>query len=298
MIAKKNPRSIGTHDGTFHADEVTACALLLLFNLIDRDKIIRTRNPDVLATCEYVCDVGGLYDPSQKIFDHHQTDYDGKMSSAGMILLYLRDIEIISPGEYEFLHKNLILGVDDHDNGRDPQIPGVCTYSHVIANYPPYDDTSTDETQNAAFQEALDFALGLLGRFHKRYHYMQASRKTVEQAMEEGNECLYFDRYLPWLDVFFELGGVDHPALFVIMPSGDHWKLRGIPPDTKDKMKVRLALPQEWAGLMDDELKKVSGIPGAVFCHKGRFISVWETKEDAIQALEQVLSKEKHGHNL
>ena len=30
------PRSFGTHDGSFHADEVTACALLLLFDLIDR----------------------------------------------------------------------------------------------------------------------------------------------------------------------------------------------------------------------------------------------------------------------
>ena len=26
-------RSFGTHDGSFHADEVTACALLLFFNL-------------------------------------------------------------------------------------------------------------------------------------------------------------------------------------------------------------------------------------------------------------------------
>ena len=39
----KIPRSVGTHDGTFHADEVTACALLLLFDLVDGNKIIRTR---------------------------------------------------------------------------------------------------------------------------------------------------------------------------------------------------------------------------------------------------------------
>ncbi|MDF2550599.1 MAG: hypothetical protein K0S07_1666, partial [Chlamydiales bacterium] len=31
----KQPRSFGTHDGSFHADEVTACALLLLVDLID-----------------------------------------------------------------------------------------------------------------------------------------------------------------------------------------------------------------------------------------------------------------------
>nr|NGX27459.1 hypothetical protein [Chlamydiota bacterium] len=37
-------RSLGTHDGSFHADEVSACALLLVFDLIDRDKIFRTRD--------------------------------------------------------------------------------------------------------------------------------------------------------------------------------------------------------------------------------------------------------------
>lgn len=58
------PRSFGTHDGSFHADEVTACSLLLLFDLIDREKIKRTRDPEELARCDYVCDVGGIYDPN------------------------------------------------------------------------------------------------------------------------------------------------------------------------------------------------------------------------------------------
>ena len=46
-------RSLGIHDGTFHADEVTACALLILFDLIDEEKIIRTRDTARLAKCEY-----------------------------------------------------------------------------------------------------------------------------------------------------------------------------------------------------------------------------------------------------
>ncbi|MBS0649692.1 MAG: MYG1 family protein, partial [Verrucomicrobia bacterium] len=46
------PRSCGTHDGSFHADEVTACALLLLFDQIDRDKIIRTRDSSKLSKCD------------------------------------------------------------------------------------------------------------------------------------------------------------------------------------------------------------------------------------------------------
>ena len=78
--------SLATHDGTFHADEVSACALLLLFGLIDREKIYRTRDPKVIEQCEYVCDVGKIYDPEKKRFDHHQLSYHGTLSSAGMVL--------------------------------------------------------------------------------------------------------------------------------------------------------------------------------------------------------------------
>ncbi len=71
------------------------------------------------------------------------------------------------------------------------------------------------------------------------------------------------------------------------MPSGKYWKLRGIPPNAEDKMKVRQPLPEEWAGLLEEDLKKITGIPGALFCHKGRFISVWKTKSDALNAFEK-----------
>jgi uncharacterized UPF0160 family protein len=41
---------------------------------------------------------------------------------------------------------------------------------------------------------------------------------------------------------------------------------------------------------MDEALFRVCGIEGAIFCHKGRFISVWKTKEDALKAAEKALS--------
>lgn len=285
----KIPRSFGTHDGTFHADEVTACALLLLFNIIDEDKIIRTRNLEELSRCEYVCDVGGIYDPARKLFDHHQMDYQGPMSSAGMILLYLQQIGMLTPKEHDFFYQVIIMGVDAHDNGRELHSKGVTTYSHIISNFTPilYDVDST--VQNAAFFEALAFARGHFERMWKRYQYMHSCRQQVADAMAQGKDCLIFDKSIPWLEIFFELEGAKHPAKFVIMPADQHWKLRGIPPTLEEKMKVRHPLPKEWAGLLENELCKVSGIKGAIFCHKGRFISVWETREDALKALNYVL---------
>lgn len=288
----KNRRSLGTHDGKFHADEVTACALMLLCDLIDQDKIVRTRDPKLLAECEYVCDVGGVYDPKEKLFDHHQVQYEGPLSGAGMILLYLKDQKMITSDEYQMFNDNLIRGVDAHDNGKFPLIPGLCSYSHVISNFIPIPYDASPAILNGAFLEAVQFSLNHLKRMRERYHYIESCKEIVKKEMEKGRNYLKFEKTIPWMEPFFELGGEKHPAQFVIVPSGDHWNLRGIPPTLADRMNVRVPLPEEWAGLLEKELKESSQIPGAIFCHKGRFISVWETEEDALKALNYILSME------
>jgi uncharacterized UPF0160 family protein len=289
----KIPRSVGTHDGAFHADEVTACALLVVYGLVDKDKIVRSREPDTLNRCEYVCDVGGIYDPEKKLFDHHQVDYQGQMSSAGMILFYMREQGLITEHAYNMFNQTIVLGVDKHDNGVDLGIPGVATYSHIVSNFTPIHHESTPEEQDRAFEQALEFSIGHFTRLIDRYNYILSSREAVKNAMKEQGTYLLFDKPQPWMESFFELEGESHPAQFVVMPAGSNWKLRGIPPKLTQKMSVRHPLPLEWAGLLGDELKKASGIDGAIFCHKGRFISVWETKEDALKALQIVLDKRK-----
>ncbi len=285
-------RSVGVHDGSFHADEVTACALLLAFGLVDRDKIYRSRDPQFLSTCEFVCDVGGLYDPASKRFDHHQLSYKGDFSSAGMVWAYLKEKGVIDLPTYEFINRSFLLGVDAHDNGKSTLERGVCNFSQVVTSFVPAVYDAPKEVLLKAFFEALDFTLGYIERILTKFLYMRSCREKVALSMSHNGKVLFFEEAMPWMDSFFELGGETHPALFVVMPSSNHWKLRGIPPREEEKMQVRLPLPAAWAGLLDEELVKVSGIPGALFCHKGRFISVWKTKEDVLKALEFVL-KEK-----
>jgi len=283
--------SFGTHDGSFHADEVTACSLLLLFGLIDRKQVHRTRDPKVLDKCDFVCDVGGVYDPGKKRFDHHQAEYRGAMSSAGMVLLYLRDKGLMSAHEYEHFNKGLVMGVDAHDNGYAKLEAGTATFSQIVSNFLPIDYDANDDEMNRCFWKAVDFVVGHLTRFRERLKYSHACQETVREKMASGTTALVFESSLPWLENFFELGGEAHPALFVIMPSGNHWKLRAIPPSMSDRMRVRKPLPERWAGLRDEELRKASGISGAIFCHKGRFISIWETKPDALKALQLALEE-------
>ena len=91
-MSSSNVIRIGTHNGSFHCDEVLACSLLKILpryqnaeiirfvdsEFVDRISIIffllskRTRDPKVLAECDTVVDVGGVFDASQRRFDHHQ----------------------------------------------------------------------------------------------------------------------------------------------------------------------------------------------------------------------------------
>ncbi|NGX60244.1 MAG: hypothetical protein KR126chlam3_01413 [Chlamydiae bacterium] len=285
------PRSLGTHDGSFHADEVSAVSLLLIFDLIDKDKIFRMRDPQKLGECEFVCDVGGVYDPETKRFDHHQQEYTGLLSSAGMVWRYLHENKFVDDSLYTYVNHAAIIGIDAHDNGKVMQQEGVCTFSHVIAGYVPVEYAAKETELTAAFLGALDFATHFFQRLLARHAYIESCRDKVAAVMVKKEKVLIFDEALPWQENFFDLGGKDHPALFIIMPTGVHWKLRGIPPNQEDRMGVRKPHPEEWAGLRDAALQKITGIPGAIFCHKGRFISIWETKEDARKALDLILKK-------
>lgn len=282
-------KSFGTHDGSFHADEVCACSLLLLNNLIEKDKIYRTRDQTTLDKCEYVCDVGGIYDPKIKRFDHHQKEYSGELASAGMILLYLKSKAFIDQTLYEYLNYSLIKNVDAHDIGKTEN--RGYSFSQIIANFLPIDYMASTQERNASFLKAVEFTYSHLKRMQDRFFYSRKCLDKVKTAMATKKKYLIFEESIPWMDAFFELGGESHKALFIVMPTQGHYKLRAIPPDSNSRMKVRLPLPFEWAGLHTDDLKKVSKIDGAIFCHKGRFISIWKTKEDAMKALKYVFKK-------
>ena len=69
---QKLQKTIGTHNGAFHCDEVLACSMLKMLPEYNDAEIIRTRAENILKTCDIVVDVGGKYEPSSHRYDHHQ----------------------------------------------------------------------------------------------------------------------------------------------------------------------------------------------------------------------------------
>lgn len=291
MISK----SFGTHDGKFHADEVSACVFLSMFSLIDLSKVVRTRDPERLQTCEYVCDVGGVYNPSQKKFDHHQPDYQGNLASAGMVWNYLLDIGLVSSELHEFIYQKAVYGIDGFDNGKIGHTENLLTFSHIIEGFSPLHSSITAKEWDIAFFQAVEFAQGVFQRLFAKFDYLQGAKSAIQLSMQTNQPFLVLEKPLPWADNFFALGGEKHPACFLIAPIEGGWKVRAIPKSADDPLTLRCPFPASWAGLRGSELSSVSGIPGAVFCHKSLFMAIWESREAAILAAQKALKHCQEG---
>jgi len=67
---------IGTHSGTFQADEAMGVWMLRQLPAYRGSKVVRSRDKEVLAPLDIVIDVGGTYDHATLRYDHHQRGYD------------------------------------------------------------------------------------------------------------------------------------------------------------------------------------------------------------------------------
>jgi urease accessory protein len=74
----------------------------------------------------------------------------------------------------------------------------------------------------------------------------------------------------------------DEQVLYVVYPDeSGKWRIQCVP-ESPDSFVSRKPLPEPWRGVRDDELSKLSGIPGCIFCHSGAFIGGNATRQGAI----------------
>lgn len=275
-----------THNGPFHADDVAAFALLRVF--VDANAtVVRTRHPERIAAAAVVFDVGSVWDPAAGRFDHHQASYVGPLSSAGMVLEHLRDTGRIDGEVFEELRTSVIAYVDDIDNGRRPPRLDVPCLGRII-DFCNRGCTTFDEF-DAAYLRAVGIVETLLRGVAVGVAEDRVARRLLDAEMQasaaEGRKVLIFGESIRWKAVYFALGGETHPSDTVLMPSAEgSWHVLAIPP-RECSFDQKSPLPLEWAGLSGDALVAVVGVPGARFCHKNRFIAVFETREAAVAAL-------------
>lgn len=263
--------TIITHDGQFHADEVLACGILL--EIYPHAKICRSRDPHIISKGDIVVDVGKIYNPLEGKFDHHQAGCDEKysdehtipMSSVGMVYkeysnllfntLYGADIKknkLDIRTIMDTVYKIFILEIDAVDNGvkqLDKHFMHYTTHSNLSNTISKMnsDDIYNSEIQNAAFYDAMNYAIITLKihtkSFINKLIGLDRDYKIVSNAMgnrfdnSDTGEIIVIPCDCPnWLYCIRQYENKNsypddnHNIKYIIYPNNkDDWRIRSMP---------------------------------------------------------------------
>jgi len=226
---------IGTHSGSFHADEVLACALLRKLPRFSDAVVMRTRDAGLLAQCDVVVDVGAIYDAATLRFDHHQRGFDStfssrfsiKLSSAGLVykhfgMKWLEEVLRLHRGlqveeeekeaVYLKLYEDFFLGIDAVDNGVEQFEGGICRYKQVtdlssrIARLnPSWTSECSDSERDERFARALEMAEAeVLDVLRGMIESWLPARKLTRSAYasrydsHSSGQILVLKQFFPW----------------------------------------------------------------------------------------------------
>jgi len=249
MVQEVSPKRtcirIGTHNGSFHCDEALACFMLKLLPAYKDAQIVRTRSPDLLAECDIVVDVGGVYDPAKHRYDHHQRSFSGtmsnltdgklafdtKLSSAGLVYLHFgRSVLDQLIPEVSDDHKDIIYSriyeyfmeeIDAVDNGinateEKPKYHVTTTLGGRVRDLnPPWNETKQD------FDGQFEKAVAMVGEeLVKRVNGMAnvwlPALKIVKAAFEKrldvdsSGQIVKFEQGgCPWKEHLYKLESGD-----------------------------------------------------------------------------------------
>jgi uncharacterized UPF0160 family protein len=276
---------VATHSGPFHCDDVFAGALLRTF-FAPELSFVRTRDLARIAAADIAIDVGGEYDAERRRFDHHQRDYQGTLSSAGMVLAWLEQEGHLEPLFAQKLREEWVDYIDSVDIGkRKPDADVPCLPSVIGAMC---EQAHTHPEFDAGYLEAVQVCCAILNGLHISHRRTEEARAAVGAAMEravaDNTRVMVFDQHYKWKRTYFDQGGAEHPTDYVLIPDGERWQLLAIPP-THGSFENKRPMPSAWAGLVDDALAEVVGVAGAKFCHKNLFIAVFDTRAAALEAI-------------
>ena len=280
-----------THNGTMHADEVFATAFLSLY--FGNFKVARVSEvPKDISTNTIIYDIG------KGRFDHHQSDArirdNGiKYSSFGLLfeeygLSYLKKLKLKNTKAiYNYLVKDFIEAIDAIDNGIFPEIKSIYkikTVSDVIKIFNP--SYGSNDNEDEQFIKAVSLAESILTEELKNViGKVEAGTKVKKLLNKTKGPILILDEYLPYEEtVLTSLSG--KKILFAIYPSNrGGYGIKTIPISTTDKTS-RVYFPKEWGGLTNEDLEKVTGIKGSLFCHTNRFLMTASDLDTAIKLAE------------
>lgn len=299
---------LGTHDGGFHADDVFATTILK--EVMDVEKVIRTRDSVKLQTCDLIFDVGNGQ------FDHHSKDKKYRnngipYAACGLIWkeygkVYIKNLlnrfklkydENLIDSIFIKLDNTIIQQIDAADNGikiinNTLNNMVICDLSNVIENFNiQWYETYTSEKSDNQFMEAVKFSKNLLeNKTINIYYALKGKDILLKQYQKSKKEYIVLDEFMPWKTSIHEIDPTGKIKFIIFQGSDGNWNVQCVP-KILGEFQNRLDLPKEWAGLRNEELAEKTGINDSIFCHVNLFLAVFKTKQSAIKCAEKVLEQ-------
>ncbi len=277
------------HDGKFHADDLFAAAALSLVTG-GRAKVIRTRDPKLIESADYVADVGDVNDPATNRFDHHMPEGAGTHANgipyASFGLVWKKFGEELSGSEEiaARIEEKLVCPIDAEDNGVTLVTPTGSVFPYSFQSFLHlYRPTWREDPKmyDASFMELVPMAKRIIAREIQIAQDGILAKDTVEGAYKNAADkrIVVLDASYPFQE---NLAQYPEP-LYVVAPrpGRPEWKVEAVRIKPSG-FENRKSLPAAWSGLRDAELAKASGVADAVFCHRGLFLAVAKTREGAI----------------
>lgn len=288
----ENIKTIAVHDGSFHADDVFAVAILQLIN--SKIEVVRTRDEKVLKSVDMRVDVGMKYNEETLDFDHHQEESVGirengiPYASVGLIWKHYHKYLVNTQEEYTQIDDKIIQGIDAFDVGMEiyePKIANPYTLPIIISSINP-DWQEKAQDYDKAFAKAVKLAKNILKREIKRVKGKAKAVKMLQSAINsnKNGKFLILDKLVPWKNFL-----ADSDIVYVIYKAiNGNWHVQGVP-TKKDTFEIKKDLPQSWAGLQGKDFEKKTGIKDAVFCHRNLFLCGAKSKIKAIELVKLAL---------
>ncbi len=289
-------KRIVTHSDGFHADDVFGVAALTLLLGKENIEVIRSRDQEIIDSGDYVLDTGYVYDADKNKFDHHQKGGAGSRDNgipyAAFGLIWKKfGIEIAGSSKIaDQIERDLVEPIDAFDNGvvlyQSTHPSGVqpLLLQYVLFAFEPARGESKD--QDESFFEAVAFAQHLLKRkiIHAKAEDEAESivRSSYETASDKRIILVEATPTVDRVPTTFVLIEYPEPLFFIRQHENANWQVVAIPVSKENFFTQRKPFPEAWGGLGNEELARVTGVPDSIFCHKGRFMAVAQSKEGAL----------------
>ena len=304
-------KTLVTHDGTFHANDVLSYVILRLAGVAG-GRLIRTRRQKLIDQGDIVFDVGGKYNPSTGRYDHHQSGGAGTRrngvpyASAGLIWKdfgkhvcrrCFGKCDVDFTALVRAVDRSVVQGIDATDVAvvkgafrlleTDQEIR-VRSLSDIVLALNPVeiiDGPPSVSNSYEAFLRAADMTELIFKNLIRAEIALLVTAEHIVQC-ETGGPILVLEKTCPWEEaVVAELPEV----LFVVYPtSTGQWNCEAVP-KVLDEFPVRLDLPKEWAGLKNEIFQGFTGVKDAIFCNNTRHMCGARSREGALALAELAL---------